>query len=119
MPSPEPRAAAGEDPAFEEPWHAQLFAITHAMASNGRFDWTDWADHFSAALKAADESGSPKDGSAYYDIWLGAFEAFLISRGMADASGLAGLKQGWTDAYLSTPHGEPVELNNVTVEQPG
>ena len=95
---------------FAEPWHAQLFAITHTLAAGGRFAWSDWADHFAAALKRADDAGAPKDGSAYYDIWLVAFEEFLIARGLADATGLADLKRDWTDAYLATPHGEPVEL---------
>ncbi len=44
------------------------------------------------------------------DVWLAAFENFLIARGLADAAGFADLKRGWTDAYLATPHGEPVEL---------
>ena len=99
-----------DEPVFAEPWHAALFAVTHTLAASGHFKWSDWADRFAAALKAADEAGAPKDGSAYYDIWLAAFEDFLISRGLADAGGLADLKRAWTDAYLATPHGEPVEL---------
>jgi nitrile hydratase accessory protein len=96
---------------FSEPWHAQLFAVTHTLASSGRFDWPDWADHFAAALKHADDASAPKDGSAYYDIWLSAFEDFLIDRGLADTTGLADFKRGWTEAYTSTPHGQPVELD--------
>ena len=40
----------------------------------------------------------------------GALERFLVERGLADESGLGELRQAWTDAYLSTPHGQPVEL---------
>ena len=98
------------EPVFAEPWLAQLFAVTHTLASGGRFAWSDWADHFTAALKLADDTGAPKDGTAYYDVWLAAFEEFLIDRGLADTAGLADLKRGWTDAYLATPHGKPVEL---------
>lgn len=101
------------EPAFAEPWHAELFALTHALSSAGHFDWPEWADAFAAALKKADDAGAPKDGSAYYDIWLDALEAFLIGRGMADAAGLSTLKQSWTEAYLSTPHGQPVELDRA------
>ena len=109
MPRPED-IPSNPDHAFEEPWHAQLFAVTHAMSTKGHFEWSDWADHFANELRRADESGAPKDGSAYYDIWLGAFESFLVERGIADAETLTALKQSWTDAYLNTPHGEPVEL---------
>lgn len=101
------------EPPFAEPWHAALFAVTHTLASAGHFSWTEWTDQFAAALKAGDDDGAPKDGSVYYDIWLGALEDFLIARGLADATGLADLKHAWTDAYLATPHGEPVELGKL------
>ena len=99
-------------PVFAEPWHAQLFAVTHALASSGHFAWSDWSVHFSAALAVADDTGAAKDGSAYYDVWLAAFEDFLIARGLADATGLADIKHGWTEAYRATPHGAPVELRS-------
>lgn len=95
---------------FAEPWHAQLFATTHALARSGAFAWPDWAAHFGAALARADADGAPKDGSTYYEIWLAAFETFLAGRGLADAATLAALKTAWTEAYLGTPHGSPVEL---------
>ena len=118
MPRPDEIVSGKTDPdetapVFAEPWHAQLFAVTHTLAGNGIFDWSDWTDHFSAALKHSDAAGAPKDGSTYYDIWLAAFEEFLIARGLADATGLGDLKRDWTDAYLATPHGAPVELGRT------
>ena len=80
------------------------------MAQGGVFAWSDWTSHFIAALAHADAAGAPKDGSAYYNTWLAALEKFLIARGLADQTGLAALKQDWTEAYLTTPHGEPVAL---------
>ena len=38
-------------PVFEEPWHAQVFAITVALNEAGVFQWTDWANRFGATLK--------------------------------------------------------------------
>ena len=102
------------EPVFAEPWHAELFALTHALSSAGAFAWTDWAEHFAAALERAAEAGGSKDGSDYYEIWLGALEGFLVQRGLADAAGLADLKRDWTEAYLATPHGEPVALGDRT-----
>ena len=99
------------EPVFAEPWHAELFAITHTLAAAGHFAWTEWSNHFTAALKEAEEDGAPEDGSAYYDVWLAALEVFLTARGLADAAGLAERKRSWTEAYLATPHGEPVELD--------
>ncbi len=103
-------SAPEPDRPFEAPWHADLFATTHALARTGAFEWTDWAEAFGAALAKADTDGAPKDGSTYYEIWLCAFEAFLADRKLADASRLGELESAWRDAYLSTPHGQPVAL---------
>ena len=104
LPRPEP-----ERP-FAEPWHAELFAATHALSAGGAFAWPDWTERFSAALAAAATAGGPRDGADYYDIWLAAFETFLVERQLADTEALAGLRQAWTDAYFRTPHGLPVTL---------
>ena len=105
MNAPEP-----EHP-FAAPWHADLFATTHALARAGAFAWPDWANAFGAALAKADEAGAPRDGSTYYDIWLDALEEFLTDRGLADAKSLGDLNAAWREAYLSTPHGQPVVLD--------
>ena len=96
---------------FAEPWHAQVFGLTHALAAAGTFTWPDWAAHFGTALKQALDAGGPTDGSDYYDVWLVALETFLIERDHADRDSLDELRGAWAAAYLSTPHGEPVELN--------
>ena len=95
---------------FAEPWHAQIFALTHALAKAGNFAWPEWAAHFGRALDAAQGAGGPTDGSDYYDVWLAALEAFLIESNHADREHLTDLRAAWTEAYLTTPHGEPVEL---------
>jgi nitrile hydratase accessory protein len=98
-------------PAFAEPWHAQIFAITVKLSEQGHFTWPEWAEVFGAALKQAAADGGPDDGSDYYDIWLEALERFLKQRGLAAAEELSRLKQAWSDAYLNTPHGQPVRLD--------
>jgi hypothetical protein len=52
------------------------------------------------------------DSATYYDVWLDTLESLLIQRGLASAADLAELKEAWTEAYLHTPHGMPVELGN-------
>ena len=100
-----------QEQVFAEPWHAQLFATTHTLASAGHFEWKDWANHFSAALKSSDGLSLSGGDAAYYEIWLEAFEQFLIIRHFADNKELAKLKGAWTKAFLKTPHGAPVELS--------
>jgi nitrile hydratase accessory protein len=99
-----------EPEVFAEPWHAQLFAITMRLAQAGHFTWTEWSEHFGAVQAAKALAGAPDDGSAYYDAWLPALESLLIERDLADAGDLADIKDAWTEAYLETPHGEPVQL---------
>jgi len=101
---------AEPDRPFAEPWHAQIFALTHALAAADHFTWPEWAAHFSRALAQAEDAGGPTDGSDYYDVWLAALEAFLIETRFADPTQLKDLHEAWTTAYLTTPHGEPVEL---------
>jgi nitrile hydratase accessory protein len=96
---------------FAEPWHAQIFALTHALAAGGTFTWPEWAAHFGAALERARAAGGPVDGSDYYDVWLTALESFLVEHNFADQDRLIDLREAWTSAYLTTPHGEPVILS--------
>ena len=95
---------------FAEPWHAQVFAITVTLSEEGHFAWPEWAERFGAGLKRAAEAGGPRDGSDYYDVWLETLEGMLVERGLASAGSLTELKEAWTEAYLSTPHGAPVKL---------
>jgi len=97
---------------FAEPWHAQIFGLTHALAADGVFTWPAWATHFGAALDMAQKAGGPTDGSDYYDVWLAALESFLIAQDHADRRSLDDLRAAWADAYLSTPHGAPVVLRS-------
>lgn len=107
-----PDGPNGSDcPVFAEPWHGQVFALAVRLSEQGHFTWAEWAATFSEELARASAQGAPKDGSAYYDVWLTALEKMLLDRGLVTAGHLANLKQAWTDAYLSTPHGAPVHLN--------
>ncbi len=97
-------------PGFDEPWQAQLFALTVALSDAGHFTWPDWTQAFGATLKrhgAADAL----DGSAdYHAAWLETLETLLDHTGLAPLAETRLIKDGWTAAYLSTPHGQPVKL---------
>lgn len=103
---------------FAEPWHGKLFALTHALAASGLFAWTDWSAHFGATLAQVRDAGGPDDGSDYYDVWLAALEVFLAERRHADPTQVSAIKAAWTDAYRTTPHGDPVELPEGVVHEP-
>ena len=108
---PIPLDGGGTEPVFAEPWHTQVFAITVKLSEAGHFTWPEWTERFGEYLKRASDDGAPKDGSAYYDTWLAALESLLIERKIASETQLRELKSAWTEAYLDTPHGQPVKLN--------
>ena len=47
---------------------------------------------------------------SYYQHWLAALEHLAIAKGLSGAGELAQRVQAWREAYLATPHGQPVEL---------
>ncbi|MCV3270403.1 nitrile hydratase accessory protein [Roseobacter sinensis] len=98
------------EPVFNEPWHAQVFALTVHLHEAGHFDWPDWARRFGATLE---RHGLHKDldgGDDYFTAWIETLEALLAGLDLAQADQVAAVKADWEAAYLGTPHGEPVTL---------
>ena len=100
------------EPAFEAPWHAQLFALTVHLNESGLFDWPFWADRFGATLAQHGLARELNGGEDYFNAWLETFETLLIDAGHARPGDLRVLRNGWETAYLNTPHGAPVHLND-------
>lgn len=98
------------DPAFEAPWHAQLFALTVHLNETGRFDWPAWAERFGATLKRHGLTKDLNGGDDYFAAWLETLEAFLAETGNADPAQVNKTRDAWEQAYLRTPHGDPVHL---------
>jgi nitrile hydratase accessory protein len=104
-----PRDASG--PVFEEPWQAQAFALAVKLSEQGHFTWKEWAAALADELKAAADRGEPDDGTHYYEHWLAALERLVVDKGLTNREAMRERKEAWTEAYLHTPHGKPVELS--------
>jgi nitrile hydratase accessory protein len=91
---------------FDEPWQAQAFALTLALHARGAFAWSEWANALAEAIAA-------RPDAPYYEAWLTALEALVSAKGLSDGAELTTRKDAWTRAYLSTPHGQPVELTRA------
>ncbi|WP_170513236.1 nitrile hydratase accessory protein [Ruegeria atlantica] len=98
------------EPVFAEPWHAQVFAVTVALNEAGRFDWSDWADRFSQTLKSHGVDKQLDGGDDYFHAWLETLEQLLVEQGSAAPSDIQRMRNAWEEAYLATPHGQPVHL---------
>lgn len=93
---------------FDAPWHGQVFALAVALNEAGHFGWPEWTALFGATLENARAKG-PLDGSDdYYIAWVTALEQMMLKKGFADNELLSNMKANWTDAFLATPHGQPV-----------
>lgn len=104
---------APPDPVFEAPWHAQLFALTVHLNEAGHFSWPEWAERFGATLKRHGLTRALNGGDDYFLAWLEALETFMADRDLATADALGQMRAAWERAYLRTPHGSPVTLDDA------
>ncbi len=98
------------DEVFKEPWEAQAFALALELHEAGHFTWAEWTETLSAEIKAAQARGDPDLGDTYYEHWLAAIERLAAAKGLVPAGDLAARKAAWRQAFLDTPHGQPVAL---------
>lgn len=106
---------------FEEPWHAEAFALAVHLHDRGVFTWPEWSQALGSSLRTIeptdgspqceqDSAGPPASGNVYYAAWLAALQSLLEERGIAGRGQVDDAVEDWREAYLRTPHGEPVEL---------
>lgn len=95
---------------FDDPWQAQLFALTVALSDAGHFRWADWTQAFGATLKRHGANRPLDGGSDYFNAWLETLESLLDRQGLAGQAEAQKIRAAWEQAYLSTPHGQPVKL---------
>ena len=107
-----PLAAADGEPAFEEAWQAQVLAIADTLVQQGLFSAGAWSEALGAALKQAETDGAADNQETYYNCALEALEKLVAAHSDIDFSSMAGMREGWERAYLSTPHGQPVKLKS-------
>ena len=105
-----PLAAADGEPAFDEPWQAQVLAVADSLVQSGLFSAGAWSAALGAELKRADEEGAVDNQETYYRCALNALEALVAENSEIDRKAMQGKSDDWERAYLSTPHGQPVEL---------
>ena len=95
---------------FDEPWHAELFAVTVHLSERNLFSWAQWRDALGEQINEV-KLTRPIDGSNdYYIIWLQALIELISTKGITDAEAISDVQNNWADAYRNTPHGKPVKL---------
>ena len=101
---------------FQSPWHSQLFAITVQLSESGNFTWKEFVDVFGKSLNRARIKKENLDGNDdYFNCWLEALEVIIVSKEIGNPKILSVLKKDWINAYLSTPHGDPVKIKQRSI----
>ena len=101
-----------EGPVFAEPWQAQAFAMAVELHRAGHFTWKEWAAELAGEIAAAKARGDPDLGDTYYHHWLAALERLAEKKGITSAGELGERKRQWDAAARSTPHGQPILLDD-------
>ena len=95
---------------FDEPWHAEVFAVTVHLSDQNLFSWAEWTDAIGEQISKM-KLIRPIDGSNdYYNIWLQALIELISNKAITDAEAISDVQNCWADAYRNTHHGKPVKL---------
>ena len=105
-----PLASVDGEAAFNEPWQAEALAIADTLVHNGMFTANAWSQALGEALRKAEASGASDDQQTYYQCVLTALEGLIAQHSEIDRPAMAAKRGDWEQAYLSTPHGQPVKL---------
>ena len=98
------------EPVFNAPWEAEVFALCLSLHQQGLFTWNEWANELATTITSAQQTGDPDLGDTYYQHWLATLEHIVIAKKVGSADNLNDLCQAWDAAARSTPHGAPITL---------
>jgi len=105
-----PLVSVDGEPSFEEPWQAQVLALAYTLVQNEMFSASAWSDALGEALREAEANAAADNQETYYRCVLSALERLVANHSEINSDVLAGKRKDWEEAYLSTPHGQPVKL---------
>ena len=110
-PSLKPLASSDGEAAFDEAWQAEALAIADTLVQNGMFSAASWSSALGEALRNAQADGASDDQKTYYQCVLTALEGLIAQHSEIDRPAMTAKREDWEQAYLATPHGQPVELS--------
>ncbi len=104
---------------FREPWQAQALATAFGLQEAGVITAIEWSNALGDAIKRAQVAGDPDTGDTYYHHVLDALETLMHEKNLVPANEVSNRKVRWREAYLATPHGQPVILPGDEEKMPG
>ena len=95
---------------FDEPWHAEVFAVTVHLSERSLFSWAEWTEALGEQISKVKLRRHIDGSNDYYNLWLQALIELILTKGITDAEAILDVQNRWADAYRNTPHGKPVKL---------
>lgn len=84
--------------------------MVEVLVADGKLDAAEWSQALGAEIDRRSAEGTPDTDETYYAAFLCVLERMLDTADMADIADVDRRETDWRDAYLSTPHGQPVVL---------
>ena len=98
------------EPTFAEPWQAEVLAIAEFLIQKKKFSANQWSKALGNEIKKNANNLTMSSKESYYRSALTALESLTIEHKIVSESEITSKEKDWQDAYLRTPHGEPVIL---------
>ena len=95
---------------FDEPWHAEVFAVTVHLSDQNLFSWAEWTNAIVEQISKVKLVRPIAGSNDYYNIWLQALIELISTKGILDSEAISDVQNRSTDACRNTPHGNPVKL---------
>jgi len=99
------------DPVFDEAWQAQALAMADSLVKSGLFSPSDWSTALGQSLKESESRADVDSQKTYYCCVLKTLEKLIANHSGIDAKVIDSKREDWKQAYLRTPHGQPVTLD--------
>ncbi|MGB1254439.1 MAG: hypothetical protein ACPG51_01195 [Thiolinea sp.] len=109
-----PEQEEGAAPIFSEQWQAEALAMVDLLIQGGGLNAAEWARLLGVQLRRYQIDAATDTSENYYQAVLAALEVALQQNNLLSEPELQQRKSDWEQAYLSTPHGKPVMLENKT-----
>ena len=84
--------------------------MADTLIVNGVISAAVWSDTLGSELKKAQSTDASDDMTTYYKAALQALEQLLDQYADISQSEVLDKRDAWEQAYLATPHGQPVKL---------
>ncbi len=98
-----------DQPVFDEQWQVQALGMADLLIQSGLISANEWSQTLGKHLKHLQTTDADQLQS-YYQAVLNALEELIQQQELLTDSQINYREQAWKDAYLSTPHGQPVKL---------